>query len=219
MGLQLPSGGHESGWSAADVIAVAPTDASLSCDDRSDIWTPAPTTYENHPVKCVSWAEAYAFCIWDGGFLPSDAEWLYAAAGGSEQRRYPWGSSDPGTSNEYAIYACLYPSGARGRDEGFCNGENLAPVGMATLGAARWGQQDMAGELWEWTMDSTPESRVPTSYAEACDDCAHLSPEQERVVRGGDFESDEDELLPTTRETRRPTGRYPVVGLRCARPL
>ena len=49
-------------------------------------------------MNCVNWFEAYAFCIWDGGFLPSDTEWEYAAAGGSLQREYPWGSTAPGTA-------------------------------------------------------------------------------------------------------------------------
>jgi formylglycine-generating enzyme required for sulfatase activity len=44
----------------------------------------------------MDWYEAYAFCIWDGGFLPTDAEWNYAAAGGAQQRAYPW--SNPPTS-------------------------------------------------------------------------------------------------------------------------
>jgi formylglycine-generating enzyme required for sulfatase activity len=30
---------------------------------------------ENLPINCVNWWESYAFCIWDGGFLPSEAEW------------------------------------------------------------------------------------------------------------------------------------------------
>ena len=54
--------------------------------------------HETLPLNCVDWYEAYAFCIWDGGFLPSEAEWEYAAAGGDELREYPWGSTAPGTA-------------------------------------------------------------------------------------------------------------------------
>lgn len=45
---------------------------------------------DTYPVHGINWFEAYAFCIWDGGFLPTEAEWNYAAAGGAEQRYYPW---------------------------------------------------------------------------------------------------------------------------------
>jgi formylglycine-generating enzyme required for sulfatase activity len=52
-------------------------------------------------IEQIGADEAYAFCIWDGGFLPSEAEWECAAAGGPDQREYPWGSTDPGTANLY----------------------------------------------------------------------------------------------------------------------
>jgi formylglycine-generating enzyme required for sulfatase activity len=56
--------------------------------------------------------EAYAFCIFDGGFLPTETEWEYAAAGGSEQRDYPWGWTLPGASEQYAIYDNYFSGGA-----------------------------------------------------------------------------------------------------------
>jgi formylglycine-generating enzyme required for sulfatase activity len=156
----------------------------------------------------VNWWEAYAFCIWDGGFLPSEAEWEYAAAGGSDQREFPWGSTDPGSSNQYAIY-----------DKNYCSVSSLciAPVGTATLGAGRWGQLDLAGELWEWTLDW-----YAASYVEPCVDCAVLTVPptatlRARVVRGGTFEDGASYMQPSFRIVGPPVDRNYALGWRCAR--
>src|SRR5262249_48048758 len=148
------AGAYEPGWVASDDANVAPTNANLSCTSAYQTWSFTPGGHENRPINCVNWYEAYAFCIWDGGFLPSEAEGAYAAAGGNEQRAYPWGSAEPGTACpgtgcQYATYNCDYPSGS-----GTCTGAtNIAPVGAAASGAGRWGQLDLAGELWEAIMD------------------------------------------------------------------
>jgi hypothetical protein len=128
-------GTNEQGWVASYVVNISPTDTNLNCLAGTSTWTSSPGSQESLPVNCVNWYEAYAFCIWDGGFLPSEAEWEYAAAGGSQQREFPWGTAAPGAASQYAIYGCEYPDGT-----GTCNGvANIAPVGTATLGAGSWG--------------------------------------------------------------------------------
>ena len=153
----------------------------------------------------MSWWDAYAFCIWDGGFLPSEAEWEYAAAGGSQQLEYPWGAMPPVSSNQYAIYGCNYPSAAT------CTGvANIAPVGTATLGAGLWGQFDLAGNVWEWNLDWYA-TYVPST------DSAYLTTATTRVLRGGVFYGVASTLLPPSRDDNLPANRVYFTGLRCAR--
>lgn len=220
MGLSLMgASGHEPGWRANDAATLSPSPANLRCNTRDPTWTDVAGAREGLPINCVNWAEAYAFCIWDGGFLPSEAEWEYAAAGGSEQRKYPWGANEPGTSNQYAIFRCLYPGGPVVLGAGICNGNNIAPVGSAPLGAARWGHLDMAGQLWEWTLDSYPGAALPEGYSELCTDCVYSTSAVDRLVRGGQFSNPESSLETTFRENGPAGGRFPGVGIRCARPL
>ncbi len=200
---------YETGWVASDGANIAPTDGNLACGGGTDAtWTSAPGSQETLPIDCVNWYEAYAFCIWDGGFLPSEAEWEYAAAGGPQQREYPWGTADPGTANLYAIYGCLYnPS-----DAGLCPaGSDIAPVGTPALGAGLWGQLDLAGNLYQWNLDWSG------AYATPCTDCARLTPGSFRVLRGGYFAFDATGLYPPLRHSYPPTDRANFHGFRCAR--
>ncbi|MGH7270706.1 MAG: formylglycine-generating enzyme family protein [Polyangiaceae bacterium] len=181
-GLSATGGGYEPGWVASDDSHIAPTDANLDCANPTTgtsyaTWTTSAGQNESLPINCVNWWEAYAFCIWDGGVLPNESEWEYAAAGESQQRAFPWGTMDPGEDSQYAIYNCLFPSGSTK-----CTGvANIAPVGIAALGAGRWGQLDMAGEVAQWNLDSY------AAYADPCADCAHLMAASSRMIRGGDF--------------------------------
>jgi formylglycine-generating enzyme required for sulfatase activity len=208
-------GSYEPGWVAADDSNIAPTNTNLNCETGFTTWTDSVGSNENLPINCVNWYEAYAFCIWDGGFLPSEAEWEYSAAGGSQQRDYPWGSAAPGgacpgTGCEYAIYNCDYPN-----DSGNCAGvSNIAPVGTATLGAGLWGQLDLAGEVSEWNLD-----RWASGYVNPCIDCADLyQPSEGWVYTGASFGDPAYYLLPPQLfDYGAAGGRLSFLGLRCAR--
>ncbi len=199
-------GTYEQGWSSASDTSIAPTDANLACYSGFATWTSSAATRENLPINCVTWEEAYAFCIWDGGFLPSEAEWGYAAAGGHEQRLYPWGSTPVGAGNEYAIFGCNYPD-----HTGICTGvANVANVGTAVRGAGRWGQLDMAGELFEWNLDWY------APYVDPCADCSYLTTTSNRVIRGAYFSYDASYLVASNRGNS-PSSRVNGIGFRCAR--
>jgi len=213
-------GTYEMGWDATDwnsTTYLDPTDTNLACGSPYTTWTDTTAGgHENLPITCVNWYEAYAFCIWDGGFLPSEAEWEYAAAGGKQERQYPWGSTGPGTTNQYAVYgdgngSCYYPS----RSLAACTGaENIAPVGTAALGAGLWGQLDMVGEVAVWNLDW-----FVYPYLDPCVDCAYLTVASYRVIRGGDFKTGPSFLLPPKQ-----LGNFGVplngglgIGFRCGR--
>ncbi|HXX68605.1 MAG TPA: formylglycine-generating enzyme family protein [Polyangiaceae bacterium] len=214
---------YESGWDATDwnnTVDIDPVNGNLDCG-AFWAWTGTAGNQETLPIDCVNWFEAYAFCIWDGGFLPSEAEWEFVAAGGSAQLAYPWGSTIPGGTGcpgasccpgpgcQLAIYDCFFPSGTSSS----CTGvTNIAPVGTATMGAGRWGQLDMAGEMSEWNLDW-----YAASYVDPCTDCAYLTTASYREFRGGSFYDGEEFLEPPTRDDNGPGLRDNGVGFRCAR--
>jgi formylglycine-generating enzyme required for sulfatase activity len=206
-GLAPTAGGVETGWDTNWATNVRPTTSSLTggsyCDSTHATWTAAATGgRESFPINCVNWYEAYAFCIWDGAFLPSEAEWEYAAAGGSEQRQYPWGTAAPGTANQYAIYGSYYTGNSTG----------LAPVGTATMGAGKWGQLDLAGEIWEWNLD------WKNTYVSPCTDCVSMTKASYRIVRGDNYGGSVNNLVPTVRGGDiAPEGRDSNFGFRCSR--
>jgi len=218
---------YEPGWVPSNDNQVAPTDANLS-DPICNIlgpstWAPAPAGQEDLPINCVNWFEAYAFCIWDGGFLPSEAEWEYAAAGGSEEREYPWGSTDPGTANQYAIFDCAYPTGVPKNPNGPCL---AAPVGTALSGTSRWGHLDMSGDVSVWLMDHQfwDQNDYP-SYVDPCVDCTYLTAASHgtstfgplRSVRGAAFYTVISTLLPPEPGYAFSENREAEYGVRCAR--
>jgi hypothetical protein len=214
---------HETGWDPSWNFALPTTkvgwDARLTAacqfDGATDdhTWTPAvDASHEKLPIACIDWFTAYAFCIWDGGFLPSTNEWEFAAAGGRTQRAYAWGDSAPGQNWNQAIYNCLY--GTPGGLTSYCVGTaNIAAVGSAPMGQGLWGQLDLTGNLYEWTFDF-----YDGTYPTPCVDCANVSSGPQRILRGGGFDSNGDQLYNTVLALSLPSREIGDGGIRCARP-
>ena len=212
------AGSFEAGWDPSwntnipnGATAGSTWAQNLNCGPYGT-WTASAGNNEMLPLTCLDWYEAHAFCIWDGGFLPSEAEWKYAAAGGDQLRMYAWGSMDPGTASQYAMYDCYYPTGTRGNCTSLAN---IAKVGSTPLGLGRWGQLDLAGSVWEWNLDEY------ASYVSPCIDCAYLTGATNRVLPGGGFHTG---LMPYLLSANRTTVSYATtyrgdfgVGVRCAR--
>ncbi len=209
---------YETGWDAAWDPLVA---LNLGSDDQGCVstFTGTPGPQDLDPINCLSWAQAYAFCIWDGGFLPTEAEWNYAAAGGSDQRVYPWSppieaqpdaSPDLDASCSNANYLLpTMPCSSIDSPGPQDVGRESKPGG----GDSKWSHADMAGNLIEWTLDvSAPE---PMSL---CPDCAFLAGDGGvglRVERGGAFLSPAPQILTSYRAAA--VTPSSVNGVRCAR--
>jgi formylglycine-generating enzyme required for sulfatase activity len=207
---KLAGSGWDSAWNTSLAADTSALTAAVKCDSTYQTWTDAPGGNENKPMNCVRWYEAMAFCIWDGGYLPTEAEWNYAASGGSEQRVYPW--SAPGSSTTIDCTYANYDPGTACVSGGTNRVGSESPRGDGRdwgLG----GHSDLAGNVWEWTLDWYA-STYPTM---SCDDCANLTPATNRVVRGGGFGNVASALRAADRNNGGPINRYSHVGFRCAR--
>lgn len=183
--------------------------AELDCGSVAS-YSSTPGVNDNLPVDCVSWLVAFAFCVWDGGRLPTEAEWEYAAAGGSEERLYPWGGAEP--TVDHAAFDCLLA------DDFLCSEQDFAPVGSFPLGVGRFGHRDLAGNLSEWVLDFYDVS----AYANRteCDNCAVIGgvEAENRAHRGGSFIDSIGNLRAASRDGGwYYTGNIHTVGFRCAR--
>ncbi len=171
-----------------------------------------PDRRDSHPINCVDFRQAQAFCAWAGKRLPTEEEWEYAARGAGEDRRYPWGNEEP---TERRLNACGTECPAHLMSNHFPAGRPLypasdgwpetAPVGSFPSGASKQGVLDMAGNVWEWTASTY--RTYDGARAEA-----------KRVLRGGSWGGSDARTERTTNRFRlEEQSRAQFLGFRCAR--
>ena len=193
------------------------TEATVAAYERFALATqrgmPAPPSFDgawkkkNHPIVRVSWSDAGAYCSWAGGRLPTEAEWEYAARGGKEGLRFPWGNEISRERANYGADKCC--SGlAEGRDEwGF-----TSPVG--SFSPTGYGLYDLNGNVWEWVGDW-----YDGDYYRGASSANPQGPAsgERRVLRGGSWFDVPQGLRASYRSRNPPVGWDGDVGFRCTR--
>ena len=236
MKLQLPPGTPKPSddlLTPGSLVFVAP-DFEVDKSDISNWWKwieganwkhpKGPDTNiigkENHPVVHIAFEDAMAYAEWSGKRLPSEAEWEYAAKGGTESR-FPWGNSlKTGSMHNANTFQGHFPH-LNLMEDGF---SETSPV--KSFPPNEFGLYDMIGNVWELTSDwydadayKRAQKKLP-ELDTAVSKCYNPGNPyaMERVIKGGSFLCADDYCVNYRPSARRGQDIYSGtsnIGFRC----
>lgn len=164
----------------------------------------------DHPVVHISWNDAQAYCRWAGKRLPTEAEWEFAARGGLEQKKYPWGDELTPDGEHYCnIWQGVFPK-QNTEEDGFAGtapAKSFPPNG--------YGLYNVSGNIWEWCSDWF----IRTIHRRGGRDNPQ-GPEEgtSRIMRGGSYlchESYCNRYRVAARSSNTPDSSTGNLGFRC----
>lgn len=190
---------HEARIDAGDWLHIPLDSPDVRLAYANDTFSVKPP-FANHPMTMVTWFGAQAYCTFNGGSLPTEAEWEKAARG-TDGRPYPWGSDIAAHNANYYKSRDPFERTVGGLGVttpiGFYNGNTYD--GYATVNSpSPYGVYDMAGNVWQWTAD--------------IHEGVHY-----RYLYGGSKGTYEYNLRVWTRNSAGPDYASPEVGFRCVR--
>jgi sulfatase modifying factor 1 len=169
------------------------------------------------PVESVTWHEAEEYCKNSGKRLPSEAEWEYAARGGTDTEFY-WGDEFDASKSNFCDSKCVMNIRTENMSDGF---PNTAPVG--SFPANPFGLHDMAGNVNEWVSDWFEIRYYKNSPKDNPQGPKRLNPSDrrgggtQRVYRGGAWKTEVNSQRSAWRKGFETDYRLDGTGFRCAR--